>query len=110
MTPMMWVGIFTALIVAATLRRVHAIRRIQALRARGAVVVDVRTPMEFRGGHAEGALNLPMDQLADLAGKLDKSRPVLLCCASGARSASAARLLRKKGFEAFNAGPWTRLR
>ena len=110
MTPMMWLGIAIVLLVVAALRRIHSGRRIRAYRARGAVLVDVRTPQEFRGGHAEGALNMPMEQIAGLLGKLDKSRPILLCCASGARSAVAARMLREKGFDTFNAGSWTRLR
>ena len=110
MTPMMWLGIFTALIFVATLRRIHSTKRIGAFRVRGAVVVDVRTSNEFRGGHADGAVNMPLDEIAGLASKLDKSRPVLVCCASGARSAVAARMLREKGFDTFNAGSWTRLR
>ncbi len=85
-------------------------RRIAALRARGALIVDVRTPAEFQRGHAEGAINLPLDQIAQGAKRLDASKPLLVCCASGARSAVAAAQLRAKGFEAINAGPWTRLR
>lgn len=110
MTPMIWLGIVMVLLVMATLRRVHSGRRIRAYRARGAVLVDVRTPDEFRGGHAGGTINMPLDKIDGLIGQLDKSRPVLICCASGARSAVAARMLRKKGFDIFNAGSWTRLR
>lgn len=85
-------------------------KRIADLRARGALILDVRTPEEFARGHAEGSVNLPLGQIAQGTRKLDKQRPILVCCASGARSAVAATQLRAQGFEALNAGPWTRLR
>ena len=81
------------------------------LRARGAVMVDVRTPEEFAGGCAPGCLNIPLDQLAQRMGELDMARPILLCCASGARSGYAQRFLQQAGFrDVHNAGPWQRLR
>ncbi len=95
---------------ASLLWRWRSARRIAGLRARGALIVDVRTPEEFRRGHAAGALTLPLDRLSLGSTKLDREQPILLCCASGARSALAARRLREQGFEAYNAGPWTRLR
>lgn len=105
---------FTWLILGAValflLWRWRSGRRIAAFRARGALIVDVRTPAEFASGHAEGALNLPLDQIGKGANTLDKATPLLVCCASGARSAIAATQLRAKGFEAINAGSWTRLR
>lgn len=82
---------------------------LQAFAARGAQKVDVRTEGEFRGGHAPGAVNIPLDQLTSRLSELEPARPVLVCCASGSRSAMAAALLKGKGFEALNAGPWTRL-
>ncbi len=84
--------------------------QLQSLSARGAQRVDVRTPGEFAGGHAPQSVNIPLDQLSRRAGELDKARPVLLCCASGSRSAMATSLLKGMGFEAVNAGPWGRLR
>jgi rhodanese-related sulfurtransferase len=83
--------------------------QLKALVGRGAQLVDVRTPGEFTSGHAPGCLNIPLDQLGRRAGELDKARPVLLCCASGSRSAMAANLLKGQGFEAVNAGSWNRL-
>lgn len=108
MSPLIW--ILGGLGAASLLWRWRSSRRLAALRARGALIVDVRTPEEFRRGHAEGALNLPLDRLSLGAAKLDREQPLLLCCASGARSALAARQLRALGFDATNAGPWTRLR
>lgn len=80
------------------------------LKAAGAQVVDVRTPAEFAQGCVPGSVNIPLDQLPQRAGEIDPARPVLLCCASGARSGMAKQLLDRMGFELTrNAGPWTRL-
>jgi phage shock protein E len=79
--------------------------------ADGALVVDVRSPGEFSGGHIKGALNLPVEQLGSLLKKLpDKDRAIITCCASGMRSAAARSLLKSKGYtQVYNAGPWQRL-
>jgi phage shock protein E len=82
-------------------------KRLPGLAAAGAVFVDVRTPGEFAAGNRPGSLNIPLDQLAARAGELDKTKPVVLSCASGARSGAAAVMLRGLGFsDVTNAGPW----
>lgn len=72
----------------------------------GARVVDVRTPEEFADGAYPGAVNLPLAALTGRMSELEpKDRPVVLYCASGARSAQAARLLKQAGFaDVTNAG------
>jgi len=72
----------------------------------GAQIIDVRTPDEFRGGHVKGAVNIPLDRLHGQLGKIDKSKAVITCCRSGARSGMAADLLKNAGYEAYNGGPW----
>jgi rhodanese-related sulfurtransferase len=73
----------------------------------GAQIVDVRTPQEFAQAHAVGSLNIPLDQLTHRAAELDRSQPVVVCCASGARSSMAKSLLERAGFSSVhNAGPW----
>lgn len=72
----------------------------------GAQIIDVRTPDEFRSGHVKGATNIPQDRLAGQLGKIDKNKPVITCCRSGARSGMAADMLKNAGFEAYNGGPW----
>jgi len=64
------------------------------------VVVDVRSPQEFTGelGHLEGALNLPLDQLADRCHELPTDRPLVLVCHTDRRSRAAAKLLHARGF------------
>lgn len=66
----------------------------------GAQLVDVRTPGEFSGGHLANAVNLDWSggQLEASVRKLDKSKPVLLYCASGRRSAAAREHLMEQGF------------
>ena len=71
----------------------------------GAQIVDVRAPAEFRSGAYPGAINIPLQELGRRAGELATDRPVVVYCASGMRSASAARLLRHAGFaHVVNAG------
>ena len=73
----------------------------------GATIVDVRTADEFRSGHVKGSINIPLDRIQDQLKKLDKSKPVITCCRSGARSGMAADELKRHGFEVYNGGPWT---
>ncbi|MBL8446293.1 MAG: rhodanese-like domain-containing protein [Zoogloeaceae bacterium] len=66
-----------------------------------ALVLDVRTQDEFSRGHIAGARNVPMVDLERRLAEFDKlkSKPVILCCQSGARSQSAGEILRKAGFD-----------
>lgn len=77
---------------------------------KGAVIIDVRTPNEFRGGHIKSALNIPLNNLASQVSKIKKDKPVITCCASGMRSASAKSYLQSNGFkEVYNGGSWMSL-
>ncbi len=72
----------------------------------GATVLDVRTASEYQAAHYPGAKNIPVQ---NLSAKLDKvgpkNKPVVVYCASGARAASAAAMLRSSGFtDVINAG------
>jgi rhodanese-related sulfurtransferase len=81
--------------------------------AGGATILDVRTVEEYKSGHLPGSLNLPLQGL-NTAGieklKIDKSKPIITCCASGMRSASAKRILEQQGFEVYNGGGWHSLK
>jgi glyoxylase-like metal-dependent hydrolase (beta-lactamase superfamily II)/rhodanese-related sulfurtransferase len=61
-------------------------------------IVDVRNPAECADGIIEGATNLPLPTLLDSLGSIDPGRPTLVYCAGGYRSATAASLLRSRGF------------
>jgi sulfur dioxygenase len=67
---------------------------------RGVQVIDVREPAEFSDalGHIHGARLIPLSSLAEQGAKLDRARPVVTVCRSGARSAQATLLLHKAGF------------
>jgi phage shock protein E len=71
----------------------------------GAKVVDVRSADEFRDGGYPGAVNIPVQDITRRLGEIPKDKPVVLYCASGARSGMAARVLKQAGYaEVFNAG------
>lgn len=65
----------------------------------GALLLDVRTPEEYRGGHIPGSRNLPLDALQGIGTVApDKSTPLYVYCRSGARSGQAATLLQRMGY------------
>lgn len=65
------------------------------------LIVDVRTPEEFKQGHLKNALNLNWNgsEFGKQLATLDKTQPVFVYCLSGGRSSSAANKMRKEGFE-----------
>lgn len=76
----------------------------------GAIIVDVRTPGEFRSGHIKEAINIPVDDIKQRMGELQKKgKPVITCCRSGARSGMATSMLAAAGLEVYNGGPWDAL-
>lgn len=76
----------------------------------GAQVVDVRSPQEFAQAHVRGSRNIPLNQLLIRAIELDRDKPIVVCCASGARSSVAKDILERAGFPSVhNAGPWQSL-
>ena len=75
---------------------------------KNAIVVDVRSPEEFQGGHCPESINMPLNTLQARYLELDKKRPIIVCCASGGRSSMAMNFLKENGFtEVINAGAWT---
>lgn len=67
-----------------------------------AIVLDVRTEMEYNNGHIEGAINIPVDSLRKRLGELDKSKEILEYCQVGLRGYVAARILAQNGFKVKN--------
>lgn len=65
-------------------------------------LLDTRTPGEYAMGHAEGFVNIPVDELRERIGELDKAKPVYVMCQSGLRSYIASRILTGNGFDAYN--------
>ncbi len=65
-------------------------------------LLDARTAEEFACGHIEGFANIPVDELRERLGELDKGKPVYVICQSGLRSYIACRILAGKGFDCYN--------
>jgi rhodanese-related sulfurtransferase len=74
---------------------------------KGAVIIDVRTPMEFDEGHVPGSVNIPLQQITARVAEIKKfNKSVIACCRSGARSGNATTFLNGKGIDTINGGPW----
>jgi len=76
--------------------------------ASGATLLDVRTPGEYAGGHIDGALNIPVQQLGNRVAEVPKDQPVVVYCQSGGRSARAAALLKQSGYDVHDLGGMSR--
>ncbi len=100
MVSLLLLGLCPVLAEDAKVRHVDARDAAALLKTKKPLVIDVRTANEFAGGHIEGAKNIDYTEnsfAADL-GKLDKSQPVLVHCASGARSTKSLKVFQKLGF------------
>ncbi|MGB0176404.1 MAG: rhodanese-like domain-containing protein [Owenweeksia sp.] len=76
----------------------------------GAQIIDVRTTGEYQTGHIKGSRNIPLNTLSFTLDRIKKDKPVITCCASGMRSASAKSILKSKGYtEVYNGGSWSGL-
>jgi len=73
----------------------------------GAVIIDVRSPGEYKSGHIKGSKNFPLDNIRNKVNDLKKlNKPVITVCRSGARSGMAKGILKSAGIEVYNGGPW----
>ena len=78
--------------------------------AEGAIIVDVRTPAEYKSGHISGSINIPVDSIkAKIDDLRKKNQTIITCCRSGARSGVAKDILLNAGIDAYNGGPWNLL-
>lgn len=66
----------------------------------GAQLIDVRADHEWEAGHIAGASHIPLDELPQRAGEIEKERPVVLYCRGGNRSTMATAALAESGFDA----------
>lgn len=83
---------------------------IQEFKARGAMIIDVRSQAEFAGGHLKGAKNIPLNEIRSKIIDIQKlNKPVIAYCASGMRSSQATSILKQNGIDAMNGGGWQSL-
>ena len=99
-------ALMLALAVDEALRRLRKFKELSPAHGvllinKGAAVLDLRSPSEFSAGHVIGARNIPLAELADRAGELEKHKagPLLVVCKSGESAAGAAGRLAKLGFQ-----------
>jgi phage shock protein E len=105
--------VFAVLIAAYWLKRAGQISRKEAQShlSKGALLIDVRSPSEFRSRHLPNAINLPLDQIETMLPQRvgDKKQLLLLHCQSGMRSGAARKKLKDMGYlRAFNLGSYAR--
>ena len=77
----------------------------------GALIVDVRTPTEFRQKHIDGAINLPIEAIMKGNIKLPKGKEIVVYCRTGSRSSVSAKVLREQGWTVYDVatqGDWER--
>ncbi len=82
-------------------------KKIEDFTSRGAIILDVRSKGEYDGGAIPGSKHIPLPNISSKMNEIKKwNKPVITCCASGMRSASAAGILKSNGVEAMNGGGW----
>ena len=76
----------------------------------GALIIDVRSPAEFAGGHIKGSINIPLDEMQrHIANLKSKNKKIITCCGSGVRSSAAKKVLSEHGLIVLNGGAWNAL-
>lgn len=72
-----------------------------------AVIIDVRTPLEFNGGHVNGSINIPLNVIQARFFEIkEMKKPIIAVCLSGGRSGQATSFLKQQGIDVINGGPW----
>jgi len=99
--PVNMAGFMIDNIASGVLRQWH-IEDLDDIRKTDAILLDTRTAGEYASGHIEGFINIPVDDLRERIGELEKGKPVYVICQSGLRSYIASRILSGFGFDAYN--------
>ena len=78
---------------------------------KGAIIIDVRSGIEYDRGHIPDAFHIPVDRIKANAARLKEAkRPIIICCSKGDRSSQAVQILRSKGLKhVYNGGNWEKL-
>ena len=100
--PVNMAGFMIENIAAGVLKQWHLEDAATLPRDGSVTLLDTRTAEEFACGHIGGFVNIPVDELRERLGELDRSRPVYVICQSGLRSYIACRILAGNGFECYN--------
>ena len=82
-------------------------RQVEDYLKNNAVILDVRTQQEWDSGHIANSVHIPLNELNDRVDEVKAlNQPIIACCASGVRSAKAAKFLNLNNIEAINGGGW----
>ena len=74
------------------------------------IVIDVRSPEEYKSERAENSINIPLQEIKNRLSDIKYfSQPIILCCASGNRSGKATALLKNEGIDCTNGGTWVNI-
>jgi phage shock protein E len=102
MKPSTWIIIGVAIAAFLVYKRLTQVRPDTARDwlNKGSKVIDVRSEGEFQAKHLPGTINIPLDRLRDEIARVapSKEQPLLLHCASGARSGSGTAMLKDMGY------------
>jgi rhodanese-related sulfurtransferase len=105
---LLYIGIGAAIGIYLFKKFMIASADYKGLMAKGAIVIDVRSPQEYDNGHINGSLNIPLGIITQRAADIKaKNVPVICVCASGMRSGNASAILKKNGIESYNGGNWS---
>ncbi|REG88821.1 rhodanese-like domain-containing protein [Winogradskyella sediminis] len=86
-------------------------RQVEEYLKNDAIILDVRSQQEWDGGHIKNAIHIPINELNNRVDEIKKfDKPIITCCASGARSAKAAKFLNLNNIAATNGGGWINLK
>lgn len=86
-------------------------RQVQEFLNNNAVILDVRSEREWDNGHIENAVHIPLNELNNRVNEVKRlNKPIITCCASGVRSAKAAKFLNLNNIAATNGGGWLGLK
>ncbi len=70
-------------------------------------IIDVRTRAEFNGGHVNGSINIPLQEITEHIEEIKTmDQPIVFCCASGGRSGQATHYFKSLGVNCENGGSW----
>ena len=77
-----------------------------------AYIIDVRSPQEYKNGHIQQAVNIPLELISKNVEKIKKiDKPIITCCQTGGRSRRAKSILKRKGIvEVYNGKGWVYLK
>jgi rhodanese-related sulfurtransferase len=92
---------FKALMVEPMLKAVSYATVSEQIAQHAWQLIDVRLESEFKSGHLEGAINIPLSLIRLRALRLSKEKPVVMCCDTGRRSGAAAFIMGAAGFDAY---------